>query len=178
MKETIHAFDHADHILGALKKGILLNTLGEKFNSMVIGWGHMGILWGRPTFLVYVRENRYTKHVLDETRAFTISVPEDRLPKEICRVCGSLSGWNVDKAREAGMTLAEARTNGVPGVKEAPLTLECRVLYSQRQILEEIPEDLRLRNYPQEVDGSHPMANRDPHTLYVGEIVDAYLLKD
>jgi hypothetical protein len=30
--------------------------------------------------------------------------------------------------------------------------------------------------YPQDVDGSYPMANRDFHTMYVGEIVDAYII--
>ena len=33
------------------------------------------------------------------------------------------------------------------------------------------------RTYPQDVDGTYPMANRDLHTMYVGEIVDAYIIK-
>ena len=32
--------------------------------------------------------------------------------------------------------------------------------------------------YPQDVDGDYPMANRDPHTMYVGEIVDAYIIRE
>ena len=27
------------------------------------------------------------------------------------------------------------------------------------------------------MDGSYPMANRDFHTMYVGEIVDAYIIR-
>ena len=30
---------------------------------------------------------------------------------------------------------------------------------------------------PQNVDGTYPMTNRDFHTMYVGEIVDAYIIK-
>ena len=44
MKEKINVFDHAEMIEKALRKGILLNSNGEKFNSMVIGWGHLGII--------------------------------------------------------------------------------------------------------------------------------------
>ena len=37
MKEKINITDYANQITKALPRGILLNTYGEKFNSMVIG---------------------------------------------------------------------------------------------------------------------------------------------
>ena len=40
MKEIINVFDYAEQLNKVLPQGILLNTNGEKFNSMVIGWGH------------------------------------------------------------------------------------------------------------------------------------------
>ena len=79
----------------ALRKGILLNTNGDKFNSMVISWGHFGIIWGKPTFAVYVRENRYTKAQLDKTREFTISIPMKKPDPLINKVCGMQSGRNI-----------------------------------------------------------------------------------
>ena len=78
---------------------------------------------------------------------------------------------------EARAALEEAEVIHTPGVKEYPLTLECRILYSQDQDLARIPEDIRERMYPQDVPGTEPMANRDFHTMYVGEIVDAYLIR-
>ena len=78
---------------------------------------------------------------------------------------------------QAGLQLEEARTIGTPGVCQYPLTLECRVLYAQDQELDRIPENIRSRMYPQDVDGTYPMANRDCHTMYVGEIVDAYIIR-
>ena len=39
MKEKINITDYANLITKVLPKGILLNTNGDKFNSMVIGWG-------------------------------------------------------------------------------------------------------------------------------------------
>ena len=52
MKEKINITDYANLITRALPKGILLNTNGDKFNAMVIGWGHIGTLWSKPTFHV------------------------------------------------------------------------------------------------------------------------------
>ena len=87
------------------------------------------------------------------------------------------SGRDIDKETEAHLTLEDAEKISVPGIKEYPLTLECRVLYSQRQELERIPDDIREKMYPQDVDMTYPMANRDAHTAYIGEIVAAYIIK-
>ena len=54
MKEKVNVTDYAGLITKALPKGILLNTNADKFNTMVIGWGHLGTLWNKSTFHVYV----------------------------------------------------------------------------------------------------------------------------
>ena len=177
MKEKINVSDYADQITKAVSKGILLNTKDEKFNSMVIGWGMLGRIWNRPSYTVFVRQSRYTKEALDKSGEFTVSVPLDGVDPKIAKVCGSLSGHNIDKVKEAGLTLEEPEVNGVPGIREYPLTIECRVLYQQDQVLADIPEDIQKQMYPQDVDGTAPMENRDIHTMYIGEIVDAYLIK-
>ena len=177
MKEKINLTDYAQQITEARPNGIFLNTSGEKHNAMVIGWGGRGTCWSVPTFTVYVRENRYTKSQLDRTGAFTVSIPLGKPDAKITRICGGQSGRNIDKVAEAGLTLADADKNGVPGVKQYPLTLECKILYSQRQDLSRLPKDIFEKMYPQDVDGSNPMANRDPHTAYIGEIVSAYIIK-
>ena len=177
MKEKINITDYANLITKALPKGILLNTCGDKFNSMVIGWGHLGTLWGKPTFHVYVRQGRYTKPLLDKTGEFTISVPLDNPDPKINKICGWQSGYSIDKVKEAGLELEDAEIITTPGIKQYPLTIECKVLYSQDQDLGRIPEDIRDRMYPQDVEGTYPMANRDFHTMYVGEIVAAYIIR-
>lgn len=173
MKEKINVFDYAEQLNKALPQGILLNTCGEKFNSMVIGWGHLGTIWGLPTYTVYVRQSRYTKPQLDETKEFTISAPvEGKLDKEVFRVCGSLSGRDVDKEKAAGLTLVAAEEIGTPGIREYPLTLECKVLYQQDQVLEDMPEEIRDRFYR---GGSN---EGDFHTAYIGQIVSAYIIRE
>ena len=173
MRETINVFDYAERITKVLPEGILLNTNGDKFNSMVIGWGHLGVIWGLPTFTVYVRQSRYTKPALDQTKEFTISVPlEDRLDKEVFRICGSQSGRDVDKEQAAHLTLMEAEIIQTPCIKEVPLTLECKVLYQQDQTPANIPEEIRKRFY------SHGTDAGDFHTTYIGRIVSAYIIRE
>ena len=126
---------------------------------------------------MYVRQGRYTKGQLDKTGEFTVSVPLEKPIPMVTKICGGQSGFNIDKVKEAGLTLEEPESNNTPGVREYPLTIECKTLYAQKQDLEKIPEDIRLRMYPQDVPGTNPMANRDAHTMYVGQIVDAYIIK-
>lgn len=178
-KREMDKLELATQIAGKVPRGVLLNTQdGGKFNSMVIGWGMAGVEWARPIFIVYVREGRFTREQLDATGTFTVSAPVDRLPKEVFKVCGSLSGRDVDKVAEAGLTLEEPVANGVPGIAEAPLTLECRVLYRRLQDRELIPADIREEMYPPDKPSTEPMANKDYHVAYYGEIVSAYILED
>ena len=170
-KEKINVFDYANEINSVLRPGILLNTNGDKFNSMVIGWGHLGIIWGMETFTVYVRQSRYTKAQIDKTKEFTLSVPLDKkFDKEIIRVCGSLSGNDINKADY--VTLVEPQTNHTPGIKEYPFTIECELLYAQDQVLEKMPASVIERYYSDEEDVGNF------HTVYIGRIVDAYIIKE
>ena len=166
MKEKINVFDYAELITKALKPGILLNTNGEKFNSMVIGWGHLGILWSQETFAVYVRQSRYTKAQMDKTMEFTISVPLEEADEEITRVMGTMSGRDINKADY--VHLEDPDVNHTPGVREYPLTIECEVIYSQDQELDLLDEKIRERAYKDP---------KDYHTLYVGRIVSAYIIR-
>ena len=167
MKEPIALTDYANRIQTALPKGILLNTNGDKFNSMVLGWGGLGVTWNVPTFVAYVRESRYTKAQIDKTGEFTISVPLNAPIPAIAKVCGTQSGRDIDKVKEAGLTLEAPEVIRTPGVREYPLTLECRVLYAQRQELDAIPDDIRTAFY---VGG-------DPHTAYIAQVLHAYIIR-
>ena len=118
MKQKITVTDYAQRITEALPQGVLLNTNGDKHNAMVIGWGGLGTCWSVPTFTVYVRENRYTKSQLDKTGVFTVSIPLDKADPVITKICGWQSGHNIDKVKEAGLTLEEPQANRVSGIKE------------------------------------------------------------
>lgn len=179
MKKEINVFDYASDIMKALQSGVLLTTkAGDKVNSMTISWGTLGIEWGRPIFTVFVREHRFTKEQLEKNGEFTINIPVGAFNKKILGVCGSNSGRNMDKIKELGLTLAEPDVISVPAVKELPLTLECRVINKQFQSPEAMMIDHKEKFYPQNVDSSNPMANKDYHTAFCGEIVSAYIITD
>lgn len=173
--KKVNAADYAETIIKAIPKGCLVTTkAGEKVNSMVIGWGTMGTEWGRPMFVIFIREGRFTREQLDQNPEFTVNVPFEALSPKIMKICGNMSGRNLDKVAEAGLTLVDGEEVSVPGILEAPLTLECKVVFRQRQELELIAEKFQ-HQYPQDVPSSNPMGNRDPHIAYYGEIVNAYI---
>ena len=174
MKTILNPFDCAGQICEAMKKGILLTTkAGEQVNTMTIGWGHIGIEWGKPIFVAYVRESRHTKSMLEHFGEFTVNVPCGAVEGNEIAFCGTKSGRDVDKIKELGLTLEEPISGSVPGIKEFPLTLECKVIYKQKQDLSAIPEELIKRYYPADADGY-----QDYHIAYYGEILNAYLITE
>lgn len=172
MKKEINVFDYAGVIGKALPGGVLLTTKsGDEVNTMTIGWGMVGIEWGKPIFIAYVRDSRHTKKLLDETGEFTINVPYGELDKKILGFCGTKSGRDVDKIKEMNLTLEEPVAVSVPGIKELPLTIECKVIYQQKQDREVIPEAVKARYY-MGIDADNY------HTVYYGEIVSAYIISE
>ena len=61
----------------------------------------------------------------------------------------------------------------VPGIRELPLTLECRVVYAQQQVPEAFLGEAVRKIYPAESHNIHD----DFHTAYYGEIVSAYIIE-
>ena len=108
-KTYIDVNTNTEKILDALRHGGLLLTTkaGDKVNSMVIGWGTIGINWGKPVFAVYVRKGRFTRELLDKNPEFTINVPVGEVDRNIFRICGSKSGRDLDKITEAGLTTVD-----------------------------------------------------------------------
>lgn len=178
MKKEIEVFDYASEILKEVKKGVLLTTkVDDKVNTMTISWGTLGIEWNKPIFTVFVRENRFTRHQLEENPEFTINIPYGDFEKKILGICGTKTGRTIDKIKELNLTLETPNNVSVPGIKELPLTLECRVIYKQKQDKHEVTEENMNVFYPQEIDGSFHGANKDFHVAYYGEIVSAYIIE-
>lgn len=166
MKKQINPLDYAQQIMSALKKGVLITASADgRTNPMTISWGYFGIEWGRPVFVTVVRDSRFTKTLLEKNPEFTVNIPLDAGAENILVYCGSKSGFDTDKIADLGLTLVEPDKISVPGFMELPLTLECRVRYSKKQELSELPDDIVSACY----------GKGDPHTAYYGEIVSAYI---
>lgn len=170
IRKPIDPMDLASTILKALPEGILLTTkAGGKLDTMTIGWGFLGWDWGLPIFEVLVRDTRYTKVLLDESGEFTINVPlpeENR--KKIIGYCGTVSGRDHNKFQDMDLHTVPGEKVSAPAIAEFPITLECKVIYTQRQDTDRIPEESKKRYYP---TGNY-------HTAYMGQIVSAYILED
>ena len=133
------------NVFSAIGDQWMLITAGdeEQCNTMTASWGGLGILWGSPIAIAYIRPQRYTKEFVDREEYFTLSFfgPEYR-PQ--LALCGSKSGRDVDKVAECGFTVARKRM-------------------AQRMNPSYIPEDVREKWYQE----------GDYHTMYIGEIVEA-----
>lgn len=147
----------------------MLITAGtpEKCNTMTASWGGVGIMWGNPVATCYIRPQRYTKTFVDGSEYFTLSFFTEDYRKQL-QLCGTKSGRDMDKIAKCGFTMAAAEC-GAPYMEEAELVLVCRKQYAQPMAPEFLTEGdaIDKRWYP----------GHDWHTMYIGQIVEAYLKK-
>ena len=80
----------------------------------------------------------------------------------------------IIKALPKGILL----TTQAEKVNTMVITLECRVMYVQKQDLSALSEEINRSMYPRDVDSTATGANKDPHVTFFGEIVDAYIIED
>lgn len=178
MRKEVKAADYAEQIIKSIPKGVLVTAkVADKVNPMTIGWGTYGTQWGKEIFVVYVRGSRYTRELLDQNPEFTINIPLGDVDKEIIMVCGRESGRDVNKVEKLGLTLEESKEISVPGIKELPLTLECKVVFRQEQEINLIDKRFVERYYPKNVESEEREAGADAHIAYYGEVVNAYILE-
>ena len=142
------------------KKWALL-TAGtkENFNTMTIGWGGLGTIWGRSVASVYVRTSRYTHSFMDNNDYFTVSFYPEAYRK-ILGILGSKSGRDMDKMHQSGLTPITAGPSMT--FSEAQVTLVCKKLFVQRLDSKKIPQDIIDRYYTNDAE----------HDMYIGQVVD------
>jgi flavin reductase (DIM6/NTAB) family NADH-FMN oxidoreductase RutF len=138
----------------------MLITAGapEKFNVMTASWGGLGVLWDRKVCYIFIRPTRYTYEFMEKSANFTLSFFEERFRKAL-QLCGSRSGRDTDKVKEAGLT--PVNKDGLVYFGEARLVLSCRKLYYQDIGPERFLDPQIATLYPK----------KDYHRMYVGEIV-------
>ena len=146
----------------AFHKDWALLTAGsmDRHNTMTIGWGGLGCLWGKQVATVYVRPNRYTYEFMEHEDYFTVSFYGEQC-RDALKLLGRKSGRDGDKIAEAGLH-AEAMGRSVT-FAEARLSLLCRKLYHQDLDASAIdPESLSAYYAP-----DNPI-----HRMYIGEVVE------
>lgn len=168
MYQEIDVFEYSGKILEKMSPGIFLTTKFEdKVNTMIIGWGGVTVIWGRPMFLVLVRDSRATYELIEKSNEFTVSIPLKADLLAAIQFCGTKSMRQYDKFKECNLTTISGRKIATPIIGEAELHYECKVIYKQTLDQAIVPQVVQDRYY-------HNNAN---HTVYYGEIVDQYLYK-
>ena len=144
--------------------GVFLNVAGEAPNTMTIGWGSVGCVWGKPVFTVLVRPQRHTYEMIKAAGEFTVSVPTKNALTADLIFAGTKSGRDFNKFEGHGLTAVPAREVGAPIVGECGLHFECRTLLTQDMTPDRMDPSL--------VSGTY--AAGDFHTMFFGEIVRCY----
>ncbi len=163
--KNIDALAIGDKIVQSLKPSVFLTTAAEgKINTMVIGWGAIGVMWGKPVFTAMVRKSRYSWELLEKSNEFTVSIPTHDM-KEALKICGTKSGRDIDKFTAAALMPQAGQKIKTPVLAGAGIHLECKVLYKQDMQPENMDKAEKERWYG---DGG------DWHTMYFAEIVASY----
>ena len=100
-------------------------TQDWKPNLITIAWA--GSVCSDPPMLSFsVRPERYSHAIIQATREFVVNIPHPRQAKAV-DWCGTVSGRDVDKFAETGLTPAKALKVRCPIITECLLNIECRV---------------------------------------------------
>ncbi|MCK7487759.1 MAG: flavin reductase family protein [Bacillus subtilis] len=167
MKSALPVFETANELMAHMKSGIFLNTRANGVdNTMIIGWGGITFLWGRPMMLVLVRDNRATYPLLEASQVFTLSVPSGVDMTRQIRICGTKSGRDIDKFSVCELQKGQADKVDAPIVLNCPLHYECVIQYQQRLDSDALPELVQNTYYAP--------GNGHLHTLFFADIVAAY----
>ena len=145
------------------KQWALITTRrGEKTTTMTASWGGVGVLWNKPVAYIFLRPQRFSRELLDDTSLFSACFVPEEFRSQL-GYCGAHSGRNEDKLAACGFT--SGTLDGAPVISEAELVLTCRKLYRQQfDPACFIDQSLDAANYP----------GKDYHILYVAEILGAY----
>lgn len=110
----------------------LVTTISDDGSPNVATFSFIMPVSFEPKFVALaVGENRLTLRNLETIREFGLNVLK-REQIRLAQICGSHSGKDVDKFKLAGLSVERAKEIKPPLIKEAPISLECKVEYIQK----------------------------------------------
>jgi flavin reductase (DIM6/NTAB) family NADH-FMN oxidoreductase RutF len=126
---------------------VLVSCVGKKGKPNIIT-----LAWAMPTSIspplvaVSIAPRRHSHGLIEESKEFVVNVPTMNI-LDAAMFCGRRSGKEYDKFKETGLTAQPARKVKAPIIKECVAHLECTL---------------------------HSQFTTGDHTVFVGEIVEAY----
>lgn len=103
-----------------------------------------------PLVAISIAPRRHSHSLIEETKEFVVNIPTMDILEQTFH-CGAVSGKSHDKFRETGLTPSPARKVKPPIIEECVAHLECRL---------------------------HSQFPTGDHTIFVGEVIEAYADKD
>lgn len=104
---------------------VSLKDKSGRTNIITIAWTGT-ICSDPPMAYISVRKSRGSHPMLSESGEFVINLPDEKLVKAL-DYCGVRSIATVDKWKEMGLHEEESAIVSAPSIKEAPVSIECRV---------------------------------------------------
>ena len=158
---------NAEKNLDILSKAAFLTTKsGNKINTMIIGWGSIGVMWRLPVFSVMVRENRFQHELLEKSHEFTVTIPYEDVSRFV-PICGGKSGRHMDKLSACGLKTLKGQKIATPVLDLPGMHFECSVVYNRLMGKDNLNKALNELWYNKEPN--------DFHVFYFGEILDSYI---
>ena len=96
-----------------------------KDNLITIAWAGT-VCTNPPMVSISVRPERYSYDMIRKTGEFVINLTTKDLVFAT-DYCGVVSGRDVDKWKEMGLTKVKGTNINVPYIKESPVSIECKV---------------------------------------------------
>ena len=130
---------------------VLVSCVGKRGRPNIIT-----LAWAMPTSInpqlvaVSIRPERHSFALIEETKEFVVNIPTMDILKETL-FCGRKSGRDYDKFKETSLTPLPAKKVKPPIIKECVAHLECKL---------------------------HNQFATGDHTIFIGEIVEAYADKE
>lgn len=102
----------------------------KKSNILTVAW--TGILNTNPAIVyVSIRPERYSYNLIKENKEFCINLTNENLVFET-DWCGVKSGAEFDKFKELNLTKQKGKFVKCPLIKEAPVSIECKVIEEKK----------------------------------------------
>jgi flavin reductase (DIM6/NTAB) family NADH-FMN oxidoreductase RutF len=149
MKEVLPSEAWSKKYPEAVVLAISWDKVNNRADIITLGWS-MTTSIKPPMAAISIGNTRYSHKTISETGEFVLAFPTEKMEKEIM-LCGSKSGRDTDKFKEAGLTPVASKLVKPPLIKECLVNMECKVVEKT-------------------VTGDH--------TIFVGEILTAYISEE
>ena len=156
-------FGQVNKILGSTGLLLAAGAPDKPTNAMAIGWGSIGVVWGRCMWVVLVRPSRFTYQLIEETNDFTVNVPSADLAKAVA-YCGSHSGRDENKLAKLGLSVAAGQQVNSGVIQSCPINYECQVVGKSDIVPEMLDGAVKKEYYGQ----------GDYHRVYFGQVLAVY----